>query len=258
MKDQFAQLLLLTLLSSTAYASPQPLALIYKGEGACDPVLDGHDPGDYLGCSEAVAEIARRAGFQTRFIGPTDLPANPTPLQVAAIFKTAKLWIQPGGAAVNAYQAMSPGLVRSLKSFVSGGGGYVGFCAGAFMATSQIGTSGETGLGIFPGSTAVLKYKRARSDVNYAYLDSSWNGKQRAIFFEGGPYLYGQGSGVEVTALFDSGATLAARTFYGKGKVYITGGHPEAAADWPKKDLIDPDGLDHDLAAEMMRWASAI
>jgi hypothetical protein len=43
----------------------------------------------------------------------------------------------------------------------------------------------------------------------------------------------------------------AARARYGKGHVFISGPHPEASRYWPP--TWDPDGLDNDLAVEMIR-----
>ncbi len=234
----------------------KPLALIYQGPGSCS--LDQGDAGESgYGCSEAAADVAVKAGFQYKFVGPNALPQNPTAAQVAAVFKNAKVWMQPGGVAVTAFLAMSSGLRSEIVKFVSGGGGYVGFCAGAFMATARIGQTSYSGFGIFPGSTAPYSYSSVREDVDYAFLATTWNGKKRAIFFEGGPYLYGQGPSAEATATFSTGYVVSARAAFGKGRVYLTGGHPEAPRIWAEEDgLADSDGLDLDLGADMVQWAA--
>jgi hypothetical protein len=221
-------------------AADAPIAFIYKGPGSCS--LDQGDAGvSGYGCSEASADAATLAGLRYQFIAPTDLPD----------FSKAKVWIQPGGISNVAYYAMSPALRTNLINFVKSGGGYVGFCAGAFLAADWF--------YIFPGSAHGYNYPTARYDVGYGFLATTWNGKPRKVYFEGGPYLTGLSAGVEVTAKFDTGYVAAARTSFGAGRVYITGAHPEAPQIWSQEDGIsDPDGSDLDLAAEMIHWAAGL
>lgn len=236
----------------------RPLALIYKGPGSCS--ADQGDAGDSgYGCSEASADVATAAGFQVKYVGPKALPENATAAQVQAIFGEAKVWIQPGGIAQMALYSMTNKLRKELVKFVSNGGGYVGFCAGAFIATAYISTSGDPGLGIFPGYTAGYRYTPERYDVGYSFEPMMWSGKKRSVFFEGGPYMYGYGSKAETTAVFDTGYTAAARAPYGNGRVYITGAHPEAPPIWSEEDgLHDPDGVDYGVGADMVRWAAGL
>lgn len=215
------------------------IALVYDGPGAC--------PED---CSIASADTARMAGFTPKMVGPDALNENSTPEQIANLFKDVAIWVQPGGKSRDAYLAITPTLRNALIQFIKGGGGYVGFCAGAFITTKWIGTTGVQGFGIFPGSTAPLGTGSLRETVK-------WNGKTREIYFEGGPYMYNVDSSVEVTAYYDDGKTIAsARTNYGQGRVYITGPHPEAPDWWWNGK--DPDGNDRDLAIEMMKWSARI
>ena len=135
-----------------------------------------------------------------------------------------------------------------------------GFCAGAYMATSRIGKTRWAGLGIFPGVSAPYGTTLERYDVDYSLEPLTWNGVARTVYYEGGPYLYGfnyPGSGAEEVAKYDTGATAAARATYGKGRVFISGPHPEAPAVWTEEDGIhDPDGNDWSLAIDMVKWAS--
>jgi hypothetical protein len=233
-------------LNFTASAE-KPLALIYKGPGSCS--LDQGDAGESgYGCSEASADAAVAAGFRFKYVGPKDLAENATQPQVDEFFRDAKVWIQPGGVSNTAYYAMTSKLRNSLVKFVANGGGYVGFCAGAFLASEWF--------GIFPSGAHAYHYTPARSDVGYAFLNFTWNGKMRSVYFEGGPYLSNVGSKAEITATFSTGYVAAARAPYGKGRVYISGPHPEAPQIWSQEDGIsDPDGSDLDLAAEMISWA---
>lgn len=244
--------------SSELTGKGKPLALIYKGPGSCSLADDDAGESGY-GCSEAAADVAKAAGFDYRFVGPKDLPENATSAQVQAFFKGARLWVQPGGIAQRALYSMTYKLRKELVNFISSGGGYVGFCAGAFIATSYIGNSGDPGLGIFPGRTMGYSYSSENGNVGYSFEKMKWDGAPRSIFFEGGPYLYGYGKKAEATAVFDTGYTSAARASYGVGRVYITGGHPEAPAIWSEEDdLHDPDGNDYEIGARMYRWAASL
>jgi len=230
------------------HAEARPVALIYQGEGSCEE-----------GCSEASAEVALRAGFEPRFVGPEALTAQSTEADVQTLFGNARVWIQPGGVAVTALYAMTPTLRQAIREFVAQGGGYVGFCAGAFMATQRIGTSRYAGLGILPGFTAPYFLNPIRPNLDYSLPAITWGGSRRHVFFEGGPYFYGFGSEAEAVATYEAGDGAAVRAFFGKGRVFVSGPHPEAPRIWTEEDGIrDPDGIDQDLAVQMVRWASGL
>lgn len=217
-------------------ASKNGIALVYQGPGSC---LDAES-----NCTEAAAQVAQMAGFTVKLIQHDRTDAK-------KIFSRAKVWIQPGGVSNEAYNSMSSELIDGLKEFVRAGGGYVGFCAGGFMATEWIGGTGGMGLGFVPGGTG-LYHK------GWSLAPVMWNGKLRNIWFEGGPYFYGidPSTGFEVTATYETGAAAAVRGTFGKGRVWVTGLHPEAPAHWATDDGVDdPDGPEQLLAAEMVQWA---
>ena len=233
-----------------------PLALVYNGPGSCS-VSEGDAGSTGYGCSEASADIASAAGFRVQFVGPTDLSASSTTAEVQAIFGSAKVWLQPGGIAETAISSMSARLKTELVNFISNGGGYVGTCAGAFMATSTVGSSSYTGLNIFPGHTAPYWYTPIKYD--YTLLEVNWSGVTRDIYFEGGPYIYGLPSTAQATAHFQDGNVAAARATYGKGRVYISGPHVEAPIYWMSEDgVVDPDGSDYMLGVQMVNWAAGL
>jgi hypothetical protein len=227
--------LLLAIFSIHSFAGASAMAaqkaLIYKGVGSCDE-----------NCSEAFWNIARDAGFDPVYVGPEEPKAD--------TFANAAVWIQPGGYAGQAMNAMSPKLKTALKTFIQNGGGYVGYCAGAFVATSKVGTTSVNGLNIFPGGT-----KLYGKGVDLKKV--SWNGSERYLYWEGGPYLRNLPSTVEKIASYSNGAVAAARTAFGKGRVFITGLHPEAPRSWKTAGgLNDIDGDDFDLVAQMIHWVT--
>lgn len=234
------------ILQTTAFSAP--LALIYKGPGSCS--LEQGDAGvTGYGCSEASADAAMKAGFRFKYVGPKDLDENSSDEQIHALFKHAKVWIQPGGVSNVAYYAMTRKLRTELVNFVGNGGGYVGFCAGAFLAADWF--------YIFPGSASLYGYSSWRYDVTYTFLKTAIAGKEHHIYFEGGPYLHSLSQEAEVMGRFSSGAVASARAPYKKGRVYITGAHPEAPPIWSGEDnILDPDGSDLQIAADMISWAA--
>lgn len=239
---------LLTLfLIAAGTAKADGVALVYNGPGVCEE-----------GCAEAAAQVSRAAGLEIRFVKGTELTAQSTAAEVAQLFSGVRVWVQPGGIGNYALWSMTGRMRDELERFIRDGGGFVGFCAGAFMATESIGRRGAPGFGIFPGTSIAYPYYAIRPDLAYTLAPVTWNGVKRAIFLEGGPYLIiPYGAKVEVIATYASGAVATARTRYGQGRVYITGLHPEAPEIWTEEDNIkDPDGSDQYLATEMVQWAT--
>lgn len=248
LKNRALGLGLVLFLFNISSAFSVEIAYVYKGEGSCPD-----------GCSEAAAEMAHQAGLKAVYIGPQELTQNSDPEKVKHFFDGVKVWIQPGGHSRPAYEAMNPVLRNALTSYIFTGGGYVGFCAGAFITTQQVGTTGTPGFSIFPGKTAPLMPPPARPGLYFSLEEVQWAGKQRAVYFEGGPYIYDLPPEVDVVATYKSGKVAAARNLFGLGRVFISGPHPEAPLWWSSYARVnDRDGVDYDLAISMIRWASKI
>ena len=218
-------------------------ALVYSGPGACD------------GCYQAAYSMALKAGFDPMYVNESDLDSSSTPEDQASLFKDAAIWLQPGGKSSTAVNAMTSELKKALVDFVAQGGGYVGFCAGAFSSTKLVGTTANEGFNFMPGKTILY----GGQEDSAAILPIKWNGVVRNIYWEGGPYLTELPPGqVEPIAYYPNGQVAKARTQFGKGRVFVTGTHPEADRTWRRDyGLTDPDGDDHDLAIDMINWATA-
>ena len=197
--------------------------------------------------------MAVRSGLTPTYVGPNDLNSSSTDAEKKAFFDQVAVWIQPGGTSTTVLNNMSATEAEALKNFVNQGGGYVGFCAGAFSATQKVGTSSVDGFDLFPGRTVLYS-----NPTSAGIIDVQWEGKTRNIYWEGGPYITDLPAGLaEPIAYYPTGQIAAARSLYGKGKVFITGFHPEAPQDWRTYyGLSDTDGLDYDLVDEMIRWVS--
>lgn len=151
-------------------------------------------------------------------------------------------------------------MLSQIKTFVKNGGGYVGFCAGAFLATARIGTTGNTGLGIVPGRT-ILYNAYDYITLERMNLKTLSGMKSRQIYWEGGPYFTfstSEAKLIDVRGTYNRTKQIGAiQTVYGKGRVSVTGAHPEAPRWWRDSyNLIDKDGLDYDITTEMIKWAA--
>ena len=140
----------------------------------------------------------------------------------------------------------------AVENFVKiKGGGYVGFCAGAYTSTRISGTSHFLGFNLMTGFT--IPYMEPGNLLRIMPIE--WKGKLRHIYFEGGPYLAPLGPGAEVIAHYPDGKIAAARMKTGNGRVFVTGLHPEAPQWWRDfHHFKDPDGTDFDLVDDMIRW----
>lgn len=245
-------------------------ALVYRGVGSCEE-----------GCSEAAADIAVRAGLTYSYVGPAipaEFQGSPEKVQtyLRSLFEGAVIWIQPGGKSSQVSLAMASELKEAIRSFVSQGGGYVGFCAGGFFATARVGDTQNEGLGILPGATkqylgvppeVIEKDLAVMVPTLWTAAGGNQQAQIRSMYWEGGPEFVlspSDLSSVEVTARYVgtadptgvTGAVASARTEFGRGRVYVTGEHPEAPWSWRNYfKLTDSDGLDLDLAVSMVSWA---
>ncbi len=230
-------------LSALSASAREGLVLIYSGAGSCTD-----------GCAEAAAEIPARMGFRIQYVKPEEIKPE--------LLKTAKVWMQPGGDAIVAAKAMGPEGLSAIREFVRAGGGYVGFCAGAFLSDKTVDNSDVTpGLGILPIGTFDYPLDSHNGDGAMTWIN--WGGRPRHLFFNGGGSFYlnksiGQISPeVKVLATFVAdGLPATIETTFGKGRVVVSGAHPEATYAWKSEGgLVDEDGPDFDLAIDMVRKA---
>ena len=224
------------------------VALVFSGNGACPE-----------GCAQAGVDVATAAGLTVRRVTGNELDSNSSPSDIDAFFKDVRVWIMPGGVSTDEVKSMTPTLQSALSQFVSDGGGYVGWCAGAFSATQIIGTSGNKGLGLFPGDTELFTNHSATNSYGASMENLQWQGASHYFYLEGGPMIKNLGPSAERIATYSDGSIAAARAPYGNGRVYISGVHPEAPTWWWEGTSIsDPDGSDVDFAVQMVKWAGQL
>lgn len=228
-------LLAFALLSQTALAYD---ALVWGGPGACTD-----------GCVEAAVHVTKLAGFDPMIVTPENFDAS--------LFESAKVWVQPGGKSGTASNAMGAANREIIKKFIAEGGGYVGFCAGAFLTTAKVGETRVNGLGIIEGRTRVYRKAKGYPSVEKMITPDGF----RFHYWEGGPWFQftsSQASKVNVKSRYNTtNAINAVETTYGKGRISVSGTHPEAPQWWyDDSHIVDADGLDNHIAAEMVKWAA--
>ena len=189
-----AALGLATAACSTA-ASPHPagatraLAVVYRG------------PASAPGCAEAVAALlgSSPSYFRTAYCGPEeDLPLTGATLDGAA------LYAQPGGGddLESAWDAVRP-FADALRTWVRGGGRYVGFCMGGFLAGS------DPGFALLPGDSGeyIASPGATVHDDGDALVDVTWRDTRRAVYFQGGPdFTISSGRQATVVARYPNGS----------------------------------------------------
>ena len=228
-------LLAFTLLSQAAFAYD---ALVWGGPGACKD-----------GCVEAAVHVTKLAGFDPMIVTPENFDAS--------LFETAKVWVQPGGKSGSASNAMGAANREILKKFIADGGGYVGFCAGAFLTTPKVGETRVAGLGIIDGRTRVYRKAKGYPSVEKMITPDGF----RFHYWEGGPWFQftnSQAAKVTVKSRYNTtNAINAVESTYGKGRISVSGTHPEAPQWWyDDSNIVDTDGLDNQIAADMVKWAA--
>jgi len=217
-------------------ATGRPLALVYRGPAGC------------RGCSEAVAALLESAPspFRVEYCGPDErLSLTGATLSAAAVYA------QPGGGddLAAAWTAMRPH-AATLRSWIGEGGRYLGFCMGGFLAGA------DPGLGILPGDSGeyVGTVGATVHDDGDASVDVAWNGTRRAVYFQGGPYFsIAEGDAATVVARYSNGLVAAMVSAYGRGRVGVTGPHPEAPASWYREaGLAVPRPLPFDIGYDLV------
>ena len=215
----------------------RPLALVYRG------------PAGGQGCSEAVAEMLASSQwhFDVQYVGPNERLA----LSAAAL-QTATLYAQPGGSGelTQAYQYVKQH-AREIRSYVSTCGRYLGICMGGYLA-------GRTpGFQLLPGDTDQFISSRGASvrTEEDTIVNVRWRGRLHSMYFQDGPFfiLDRHASGVIVLATYTNGKIAALVAPYGKGKVGVSGPHPEATAGWYEAyQLVNPEGVHADLGHDLL------
>ncbi|MEU6367013.1 hypothetical protein ABZ876_15090 [Streptomyces sp. NPDC046931] len=194
----------------------RPLALVYRG------------PASLPGCPEAVAGLLADGPWDldVRFTGPRE----ELPLSAESLAR-AQVYAQPGGGTLRRAYWRLRRQRGAIRDFVQGGGRYLGFCLGGYLAGAT------PGFGLLPGDTDQYISSAGSSvdDERNTLVGVQWRGRPRTVFFQDGPYFVldeRADADTTVLATYDNGMPAAVVSRFGAGRVGVTGPHPEATDDW--------------------------
>lgn len=189
---------------------------VYRGAAGCE------------GCSEMVVKALNGIAMplSISYIGE-----NEKQKLNAQNLRQFDLYIQPGGGQdiPASYEALGDEGVQAVRDFVRSGKGFLGLCMGAYLADSQW-------LGLITSplrSEAGRPGSRIADEGDYT-IPVNWNHRQETFYYQDGPFLVGnkQQDGFTPLAFYRNGDVAIARYVYGKGRVVLSGPHPEADDSW--------------------------
>ncbi len=139
--------------------------------------------------------------------------------------------VMPGGYTNKMVEALGSDGLERIRKFVFAGGGYIGICAGAYMATESVEVPERpAGLAI----VAVTNHRKAgRGIKNITIADSNHPvsegcPKKMRIWYENGSTIEPEAS-TETIALYEGGGAAIVSSTYGRGTVVIFSPHPEGS-----------------------------
>ena len=207
---------------------------------------------------QTTESLIQSQGWSYELINSSELNAM-TPEEIGSY----ALIVVPGGKGGTITSYLTPETRLNLRQAVQDQGvGYVGFCAGAWIAVGPEAQSSATaayGLAIAPGDVLSTYWPGGNTNLTADIVPITLeNGALRSLVWWGGPATpewsdpsFGSG----VIGRYENGAPALSQTYSGKGLVVISGPHPEAPQGWWLTSGNDPDGLDWDLAISMMSAA---
>ncbi len=213
----------LVMASSIGYApatysnETKPVSIaVYRGEAGCE------------GCSEMVVKSLINTGLNlsVSYIGENEmLKLNSRNLD------KFDLYIQPGGGQniSAAYNALGDEGAEAIRNFVRSGKGFLGLCMGAYLADKD-----WIGLIDAPLDTEAGRPGAEATNEGDYTLSILWGGKKESAYYQDGPYLNNSSTSKGFTPIsyYSNGDVAMAAYTYGKGKVVLTGPHPEADESW--------------------------
>ena len=168
-----------------------------------------------------------------------------------------------------------------IQEFIKGGGGYIGVCFGALFACdycdfwgSRIGAD-ELYLDLFPGAAYCGQKEIAPqggwplmtwlkiSDRTHP-LSASLPDRIKIVYYPNGPYLKPyEDADITIVAVYEITGNPAMVAFeYGKGRVFLSGPHPEIEVDSDRDGSrrfheLSDEGSEWPLLLEVMKWLTA-
>jgi len=180
----------------------------------------------------------------------------------------------PGGDMYCYSQDITAAGKLEIRRFVSGGGGYIGICGGAYFAAHTVYWQGAqlnmTPLALFSGKAigpideirGYSSYVMCQLDiVAQAHPITTDEDSCMSVLYWGGPYLLPD-AGSEAVVICDyhtTGNHAMVAFEYGEGRVFLTGAHPEFEEDSDRDgvalcDTLDDKGSEWPFMKRATRW----
>jgi glutamine amidotransferase-like uncharacterized protein len=163
--------------------------------------------------------------------------------------------VWPGGYAAQMADSLTPATRARLRAAVMDRGvGYMGICAGAWLAVGPTPAQGENpswGMSMLPGAVMDEWLPSGVDGIEMTPVTIAGQAQKRDMVWYGGPALPEIPGGV--MARYKDGTPAMVQTWAGHGFVVLTSPHPEAPQIWrDQHSLSDSDGLDWDLAFNLI------
>lgn len=220
-------------------ATTRPLAVVYSDDWTGP--ADGDDTG-------ALAAMLTATGWNFDIV--TAGPHGAMSVRKTLTRSDVRLYAQPGadGDDEAAFRRQKHDK-KAIRSYVAGGGRYLGVCMGGFLA--------EPGFfDIFPGRVDEY-YSSKGAEVTTddpAVIPVLWRGQRRPMYFQDGGYMVPKRKACDVTVLarYTNGSIAALVARYGRGKVGLCGPHPEAPESWYREANLTYVGPTQDLGSDLV------
>lgn len=165
-------------------------------------------------------------------------------IQSGVLTRGIDLFVMPGGADLYYCERLDGAANARIKSYVEGGGAYLGICAGAYYGAANLRWAEREGHQAICDTRELAFTNTTAVGPIYEYLQDrdfskSWtslcrlniSGKTHYALYRGGCY-FESAKPSEVLATYEDGTDQAAilRFPFGKGKVVLSGPHIELRA----------------------------
>lgn len=150
--------------------------------------------------------------------------------------------IIPGGRTQLLYSALKEEGLKNIKEYVKNGGGYIGICAGAYLAAPLVNIPGTPpGLGIIDIENKRISDYGIRSiEIKNEHFIIKGYSNRISIYYQNGPLMMPKNSDISVLATYDEEKFAAiVVSKYGKGDVVLFSPHPEGSS----KHNVDPEKI---------------
>ncbi|MCK4419127.1 hypothetical protein KAV79_04920 [Candidatus Aerophobetes bacterium] len=174
------------------------------------------------------AELAKDVEFVLDELGISHSKVNEDDIKKGNLENYLVLII-PGGYTKRAVSSLGKKGFEIIRKFVADGGGYIGICAGAYLAAQRVEIPGRPqGLGIID----IQNIRKQGIGMRKIYLKEHpiTEGLERevAIHYQNGPEILIKGEAKEA-ARYENGNLAIVTASFGKGKVVIFSPHPEGS-----------------------------